>query len=281
MGQQRGWPGALGDGGGCSRGSSASTGRTRDSRDAPSRLSALAVFQTGMVGYPEALTDPSYKAQILVLTYPLVGNYGVPGDETDPFGLSRVSEHGRGSSLWSTASLRQGPCGTWHCPVCCLQALGAQGARAGQHQRPEAVHDRRRWFDPCAWTARPWGAPHCHAPQGDQSWAGGEPSVLELGCPCSMWGAGLYVCPQWGSVAVWGPQAPRQGCAVLDPGPSPSAPVLPVPGQSPGPTAAALTPGVSPAQPRPTLADQEPLVLLSLSCGRVGPCRCSSWKPEP
>jgi carbamoyl-phosphate synthase small subunit len=36
------------------------------------------VFNTGMVGYPESLTDPSYKGQILVLTYPLVGNYGVP-----------------------------------------------------------------------------------------------------------------------------------------------------------------------------------------------------------
>lgn len=36
------------------------------------------VFNTGMVGYPETLTDPSYKGQILVLTYPLIGNYGVP-----------------------------------------------------------------------------------------------------------------------------------------------------------------------------------------------------------
>ena len=36
------------------------------------------VFATGMVGYPEALTDPSFAGQILVLTYPLVGNYGVP-----------------------------------------------------------------------------------------------------------------------------------------------------------------------------------------------------------
>ena len=36
------------------------------------------VFNTGMSGYPEALTDPSYAGQILVLTYPLVGNYGVP-----------------------------------------------------------------------------------------------------------------------------------------------------------------------------------------------------------
>ena len=36
------------------------------------------VFSTGMMGYPESLTDPSYKGQILILTYPLVGNYGVP-----------------------------------------------------------------------------------------------------------------------------------------------------------------------------------------------------------
>ena len=36
------------------------------------------VFSTGMTGYPESLTDPSYKGQILVLTYPLVGNYGIP-----------------------------------------------------------------------------------------------------------------------------------------------------------------------------------------------------------
>lgn len=36
------------------------------------------VFQTGMVGYPESITDPSYRGQILVVTFPLVGNYGVP-----------------------------------------------------------------------------------------------------------------------------------------------------------------------------------------------------------
>ncbi len=45
------------------------------------------VFNTGMVGYPEALTDPSYRGQILVLTYPLVGNYGVPADIKDEYGL--------------------------------------------------------------------------------------------------------------------------------------------------------------------------------------------------
>lgn len=44
------------------------------------------VFQTGMVGYPESLTDPSYQDQILVLTYPLIGNYGVPPMQV--FGLT-------------------------------------------------------------------------------------------------------------------------------------------------------------------------------------------------
>ena len=46
-------------------------------------VSGEVVFSTGMVGYPESLTDPSYKGQILVLTYPLIGNYGVPGKETE------------------------------------------------------------------------------------------------------------------------------------------------------------------------------------------------------
>lgn len=41
------------------------------------------VFNTGMVGYPETMTDPSYRGQILVCTYPLIGNYGVPGEESE------------------------------------------------------------------------------------------------------------------------------------------------------------------------------------------------------
>lgn len=46
-----------------------------------------------MVGYPEALTDPSYRCQLLTLTYPLVGNYGVPKDEEGEFGLSKVGSY--------------------------------------------------------------------------------------------------------------------------------------------------------------------------------------------
>jgi carbamoyl-phosphate synthase small subunit len=45
------------------------------------------VFNTGMVGYVETLTDPSYRGQILVATYPLQGNYGVPDG---PFESSRI-----------------------------------------------------------------------------------------------------------------------------------------------------------------------------------------------
>lgn len=54
---------------------------------APVSVSGEVVFNTGMVGYPEALTDPSYRGQILVLTYPLIGNYGVPDE-------SAMDEHG-------------------------------------------------------------------------------------------------------------------------------------------------------------------------------------------
>jgi len=41
------------------------------------------VFNTAMTGYPESLTDPSYRGQILCLTYPLIGNYGAPSDEEE------------------------------------------------------------------------------------------------------------------------------------------------------------------------------------------------------
>ena len=55
-------------------------------------VSGEVVFSTGMVGYPESLTDPSYKGQILCLTYPLIGNYGIPPDEKDIYGLHKNFE---------------------------------------------------------------------------------------------------------------------------------------------------------------------------------------------
>lgn len=46
--------------------------------------------------YPEALTDPSYRGQILTLTYPIVGNYGVPNtQELDELGLRKYVESER------------------------------------------------------------------------------------------------------------------------------------------------------------------------------------------
>ena len=53
------------------------------------------VFSTSMVGYPESLTDPSYSGQILCMTYPLIGNYGVPADGDDQYGISRNFESDR------------------------------------------------------------------------------------------------------------------------------------------------------------------------------------------
>src|ERR1700733_2512559 len=49
----------------------------------------------GMVGYTESLTDPSYEGQILVLTYPLVGNYGVPNRSVSPDELPLAFESSR------------------------------------------------------------------------------------------------------------------------------------------------------------------------------------------
>jgi len=62
------------------------TGRSFGSNES---VEGEVVFSTGMVGYPESLTDPSYKGQILTLTTPMVGNYGVPDRSIiDEFGLS-------------------------------------------------------------------------------------------------------------------------------------------------------------------------------------------------
>lgn len=56
------------------------------------------VFTTGMTGYPQSLTDPSYHGQILVATYPLVGNYGVPLASRDEAGIPREFESDR---IWA------------------------------------------------------------------------------------------------------------------------------------------------------------------------------------
>jgi carbamoyl-phosphate synthase small subunit len=53
----------------------------------PGSISGEIVFNTGMVGYPQSLTDPSYTGQILVFTFPLLGNYGVSDSGLDKYGI--------------------------------------------------------------------------------------------------------------------------------------------------------------------------------------------------
>jgi len=53
----------------------------------PKKVIGEVVFNTGMVGYNESITDPSYKGQILTFTYPLIGNYGVPSNLKDRWGI--------------------------------------------------------------------------------------------------------------------------------------------------------------------------------------------------
>jgi len=109
------------------------------------------VFSTAMVGYPESLTDPSYSGQILCVSYPLVGNYGIPEEVPDAMGLcSRfeserihvrglvISDYSEKYSHWDAAK----SLGQWlqeqHIPGICgidtralVQLLRDEGAKLG------------------------------------------------------------------------------------------------------------------------------------------------------
>ena len=80
------------------------------------------VFSTAMTGYPESLTDPSFAGQLLVLTYPLIGNYGTPPPDLDAEGIPLfresphihvsaliVSDYSEGYSHWNA----RGSLGAW------------------------------------------------------------------------------------------------------------------------------------------------------------------------
>ncbi len=49
----------------------------------PGETSGEAVFNTSMTGYQEVLTDPSYKGQMVTMTYPLIGNYGINPEDIE------------------------------------------------------------------------------------------------------------------------------------------------------------------------------------------------------
>ncbi len=90
---------------------------TGEAFGSPTSVAGEVVFNTGMVGYPECFTDPSYEGQILVLTYPLIGNFGVPpcgpgnGQLESDFESRRVhiaglvvSEHSKNFNHWQSDS---------------------------------------------------------------------------------------------------------------------------------------------------------------------------------
>ncbi|KAI4745010.1 carbamoyl-phosphate synth [Aureobasidium sp. EXF-12298] len=82
------------------------------------------VFSTGMVGYEESITDPSYKGQILVLTYPLVGNYGVPDrKELDPL-LKDLPAHFEASQIHVAGLIVASYCGEDYSHYLATSSLG-------------------------------------------------------------------------------------------------------------------------------------------------------------
>lgn len=83
------------------------------------------VFQTGMVGYPESITDPSYRGQILVITFPLVGNYGVPPrDALDPI-LGDLPAHFEASQIHIAGLVVASYCGEDYSHHLASSSLGA------------------------------------------------------------------------------------------------------------------------------------------------------------
>jgi carbamoyl-phosphate synthase small subunit len=94
---------------------------------APSGVEGEVVFTTGMSGYPQSLTDPSFFGQILVSTYPLVGNYGVPDDAVDAAGIPL---HFESSRIWASGLVVSEACSlpSHHASVRSLPAwLESQG----------------------------------------------------------------------------------------------------------------------------------------------------------
>ena len=66
-------------------------------------VSGEVVFSTNMTGYPESLTDPSFCSQLLCLTYPLIGNYGIAStEEMDEY---NVLKHVESHKIWISALL--------------------------------------------------------------------------------------------------------------------------------------------------------------------------------
>lgn len=83
------------------------------------------VFQTGMVGYPESITDPSYRGQILVITFPLVGNYGVPSREDKDAILQDLPAHFEAAEIHIAGLVVASYCGEEFSHYLAASSLGA------------------------------------------------------------------------------------------------------------------------------------------------------------
>ena len=83
------------------------------------------VFQTGMVGYPESITDPSYRGQILVITFPLVGNYGVPSREVKDAVLQDLPAYFEASEIHIAGLVVASYCGEDYSHYLAKSSLGS------------------------------------------------------------------------------------------------------------------------------------------------------------
>ena len=85
------------------------------------------VFNTAMSGYPESLTDPSYAGQLMVLTYPLIGNYGVPPLTMQPNGISTFMESERIHAEAIIISDYSYQCSHWNLNITLAEWLKKEG----------------------------------------------------------------------------------------------------------------------------------------------------------
>lgn len=91
---------------------------------AESSVAGELVFQTGMVGYPESITDPSYRGQILVITFPLIGNYGVPSRKTMDMISGEIPAHFEANQIHVAAVVVVSYCGEDYSHHLAVSSLG-------------------------------------------------------------------------------------------------------------------------------------------------------------
>ncbi|KAJ2559679.1 Multifunctional pyrimidine synthesis protein CAD [Coemansia sp. RSA 1933] len=128
------------------------------------------VFTTSLVGYPESMTDPSYRGQLLVFTQPLIGNYGVPRRTRDEFGLLKhfeseniqcsgvvVSDYAAKYSHWNAVESLSEWCEREGVPAitgvdtrALVHILRGQGSTLGSLSVGAQPADRISWTDPNA-----------------------------------------------------------------------------------------------------------------------------------